>query len=341
MTICYWGGFRGGKKNILHLMRYNQKKFCDITRHTITLYDDKINWIGYTDKRVKKNRLPITCDYTSKITRFYHIEGSKELYSTTRTNDRISNDIGTLAGFIMQSGSSSLNYRLDHSIKFDDDTVMDFVNPKNEGTMLHWKALEHIINKGKWRDTDELPSIKVEDIPDCHLVLPYKRQANLAYEGVHLDDSWNKFRNIVPYKSNLLDMTVAGLYNWRESYKFGINFRKEGTILTYYKKYKKKLWKHLYESVFQFTTDVPKKLNKSGIAFEYFDLDKGDYKKTFGVEKEFGGFRNISHHHIHMIKIAIDKKRARKDYLMYTDIAKEFLEYMGNPKDNREYLPLP
>tara|TARA_Y100001937_G_scaffold9325_1_gene11496 strand:- start:442 stop:1515 length:1074 start_codon:yes stop_codon:yes gene_type:complete len=335
MTICYWGGFRGGKKSILYLMRYNQKKYCVITDHTMTLFDDKVNWMGYSNKRDKKRRVPITWDFTSKITRFYHIEGSNEMYSTTKTQNKVTNELGTLAGFIGKS--AILNFRLGYSIKFDDDTVMQYVNPKNEGTSLHWKALGYITNGGKWTTTDELPRIKVEDIPDCHLVLPYKRQANWAYEGVQLDDSWNKFRNIVPYKSNLLDMTVAALNNWRENFRY----ERDNPFLTFYKEDKQKLWHYLYDLVFRFQLDVPKKLNESGITFEYFDLDKGDHKEVFGVEKEFSGFRNIFHHHINVIKWAIDKKRARKDYFMLRDIAKEFLEFMGNPKDNREYLPSP
>ena len=49
----------------------------------------------------------------------------------------------------------------------------------------------------------------------------------------------------------------------------------------------------------------------------------------------------MTYYYLNEMKQAENKTEARRDYGIYREIAKEFLEYMGNPKDNREYVKQP
>ena len=109
----------------------------------------------------------------------------------------------------------------------------------------------------------------------------------------------------------------------------------ENLCLQWYRTDKQQLWKYLEKMVFTNYHDIPRMLSHSGVKFEYFDMDKDSYKETFMVEREFCGFRNMSYHYINQLKQSKNKKAARKRYSEVKEIATEFIQYMGNPKDNR------
>lgn len=385
MTLCYWGGYRGGKKQMQWLMTYNQKKFCIVLDHSFSIHDNKCHWMGFVNKISDKKRISRSWEYTSNITKYYYKEGEDELCTATNSRRFLCNifdrdlrfkekavkarinsqiykgkkfkpPVGNIRDDAKQGYAqmnvdnktfSIYNYKLNKNIGFDDDSLLKYLDSKYDGTMLQWKAVSHITEPyrgngsklmygAKWYTT-ELPFIKIKDIPDCHLVIPHSYHGNGSFHEFNMSAEWNKFKNIVPYKSNLVDSAVSAMYLWRETH----GYEESNPCINWYQTNKQDLWNHLYKMVFEYYYTVPKRLKDHGIQFEYFDLDKGSYRETFEVPKEFGGFRLMTYYYLNEMKQAENKTEARRDYGIYREIAKEFLEYMGNPKDNREYVKQP
>ena len=90
--------------------------------------------------------------------------------------------------------------------------------------------------------------------------------------------------------------------------------------------------KYLDESIFTEFESAPKKLKQYGIKFEYFDMDKDSYKKTFEIDKDplfrLGGYNLMD-----QLK-NFPTKQTRDRYHRLTDIAKEYVAQCGR-EDNR------
>ena len=194
-------------------------------------------------------------------------------------------------------------------------------DPKLKNTLVHYEA----VKKSK------RSKITVDDVPDCHVLMPCDYNDHLGEEDFYLQD-WNRYRNIVPYKSNLVDSSRNLLDLFDEDKDTSWKERWDNSVFDVYEKDKKTIWKYLDEYVFTKYEDVPKELKKYGIEFEYFDLDKDSYKKTFEIDKD-PLFRLMTYNTMDQLK-NFPTKETRDRYHRLTDIAKEYVAQCGR-EDNR------
>tara|TARA_Y100001937_G_scaffold62585_1_gene85868 strand:+ start:78 stop:1121 length:1044 start_codon:yes stop_codon:yes gene_type:complete len=346
MTICYWGGYSGGKKNVKWLMYYNNKKTCHVHQNKIDITHHKVYWDGYISKKqyrcwdieLNKEILYYNGDNLESVSmtrrqlNYIFYPNAPELYVSC---DLKKDSSGNYYLTDVRKNSHNLidtswvhplqihNYER-KKLQIDKDLAKKYINDPNlKGTFLQWEAVRQHTPKGK--------NIEINDIPECHVILPFYRKANLSFSGIDVSKEWNRYRNIVPYKSNLVDSALNAIDMYADD-KNGVT---ENLCLQWYQTDKQKLWNYLEKMVFTNYQDVPRLLKDNGVKFEYFDMDKDSYKKTFMVEREFSGFRNMTYHYINQIKQSRNKKAARKRYSEVKEIATEFIQYMGNPKDNR------
>jgi len=85
-------------------------------------------------------------------------------------------------------------------------------------------------------------------------------------------DLYKSRKNIVPYKENLIDCFASKLKR-----------AKKRNVLVTYKKDKDVLWRHLDGIVRNFRK-LEKYLQHKGIEITYFNMDRDDYKETFGFK---------------------------------------------------------
>jgi len=327
-------------------MNYNNKKTCSVYEDKILLVQNKVYWDGYIsndhyrcwDIEHNKKLLYYNGDdlqsvsMTKRSLEYIFFPNAPELYVSC---DLKKDSSGNYYLTDVRKNSQNIiddswvyplqihNYER-KKLRINKHLAKKYVNdPSLKGTFLQWEAVRQHPPKGK--------NIEVKDIPDCHLVLPYRRKANDSFFGINISKDWNRFRNIVPYKSNLIDSALNAIDMWAND-KITIT---ENLCLRWYETDKQQLWDYLKKTVFTNYHDIPRRLKNSGVKFEYFDMDKDSYKKTFEVEREFAGFRNMSYHYINQIRQSKNKKAARERYSLVREIATEFIQYMGNPKDNR------
>ena len=80
-------------------------------------------------------------------------------------------------------------------------------------------------------------------------------------------------KNVIPYKENLIDCFASKLKRIK---KFD--------VMTRYEQDKKLIWRHL-DGVVRNLRRIEKYLQHNGIEPVYFNMDRDDYKETFGFEK--------------------------------------------------------
>jgi hypothetical protein len=209
-------------------------------------------------------------------------------------------------------------------------------DPKLKNTWVHHEAVKRSkISK----------MMTIDDIPDCHLLIPQVFLITVLQNKKLEDDTnkfysqdWNRYRNIVPYKSNLVDSArnFLDLFPSKDflDYQKGTSWkdRWDYSVFDVYETDKKTIWKYLDESIFTEFESAPKKLKQYGIEFEYFDMDKDSYKKTFEIDKDplfrLGGYNLMD-----QLK-NFPTKQTRDRYHRLTDIAKEYVAQCGR-EDNR------
>ena len=375
MTICYWGGCHSAKKHLQNLMQINGKKFCLLYDNNIIVEENIIYWHGYLNREDHKKGLNRYWDNDSHTTVLYR--DGDELLSVSRRRRlwgpeasrkfaRLKCDIGyDNEGLKIKNASYPPHALIEHSMhrgvilretkgnlrdgpslkrkvpmNMSEEYAERYKNdPKLKNTWVHHEAVKRSkISK----------MMTIDDIPDCHLLIPqvflitdlqkylkkFEDNTNKFYS-----QDWNRYRNIVPYKSNLvdsarnfldlfpskdlLDYTQKGT-SWKERWDY--------SVFDVYETDKKTLWKYLDESIFTEFESVPKKLKQYGIKFEYFDLDKDSYKKTFEIDKDplfrLGGYNLMD-----QLK-NFPTKEVRDRYHRLTNIAKEYVAQCGR-EDNR------
>jgi len=104
-----------------------------------------------------------------------------------------------------------------------------------------------------WSDTSSLEKTELE----AYVIKTYKSR-----------------KNVIPYKENLVHCFQSKLKMMRKY-----------DVLEEYKKDKGKVWFRLDEIVRSFRR-IEKYLQHNGIEPVYFNLDRDDYKETFGIEKD-------------------------------------------------------
>tara|TARA_B000000557_G_scaffold264332_1_gene269368 strand:+ start:114 stop:1109 length:996 start_codon:yes stop_codon:yes gene_type:complete len=174
-----------------------------------------------------------------------------------------------------------------------------------------------------------LESMKPEMYPEVDTLIPFFLVCNSKGRELPIDEWYKDKRNIVPYKSNLLEMAVKcldGINDFRRGNKWGID------AVQAIKDDKKYVYQYLDDEIIHHHHKIAKRLMKYGIDFEYFDLDKGSYKDTFGLDRTLD--RNIDNPVLFQLKGADDKKKARSRYFQLVDLAQEYLQ-SRNIKDNR------
>jgi len=361
VTICYWGGYHGAKKHVQNLMQFNGKKFCVLFDNSITVEENIVHWHGYLNKEDAKKGMNRYWDNSSYTTILYR--DGDELFSVTRDRRRWERvykfvrfrcniDYDHEEGFKVVDASypphsliqdcihrgvivkgqidkasvsrkKPINMSKEYAEKYKND-------PKLKNTMVHHEA----VKKSKISKM-----ITIDDVPDCHLLIPYDQSGFRPLYGEHEDrivefysQDWNRYRNIVPYKSNLVDsarnfLDVFDFHkktNWKQRWDY--------SVFDAYKADKKAIWEYLDKNVFGEFESAPKKLKEYGIEFEYFDLDKDNYKKTFEIDED-PLFRLGEYNIIDQLK-NVPTKETRDRFHRLTDIAKEYVAQCGR-EDNR------
>jgi len=361
MTICYWGGVNGAKKNLRWLMSYNNKKFAVLFDHTIQIEHNQVHWDGFVTKKAKINRSPRCWDLSRNIEILYYKEGHDDLKRITMQRRDLDFIYSLKKRKETDRNSSPYSMTKGRTFHLPKVTIEpEMIDESLDGTMIQFEAINKIKIEA---DRPNVCRVQVKDIPeDVHLVLSHGNRGagliNPTYTGMNLQDDWNKFRNIVPYKTNLVDRAVNAMDIWTnmsifnsDPIKHKLSLRakdrhdqyvskvKENTqaidLISMLYPTKEKLYEYLDNMVFNYHHSTIQELKDNGIQFEYFNLDNGDYKKTFGVEKEYGGFRNQTLHYLCQMSKAKNKKQARLLYFEIRQIAKEYIASRGNPKDNR------
>ena len=350
--FCYWAGNCGAKKHLQYLMQLNGKKFCLLFDNTIMLEENTVHWHGYLNKKDSKKIINRFWDNDSYQTFFYR--DGDELLSVSRHRRkwerldvprrfRCDIDYNHEEGFKIINACPPPHSLIDHSIhrgavlnsqidhhlsvkrklpkSMSEEYAERYRNdPKLKNTFVHYEA----VKKSK------SSKITVDDVPDCHVLMPY--DLHLGQEDNFYTQDWNRYRNIVPYKSNLVD-SARNLLDLFDEYKeTSWKERWDNSVFDVYETDKKTIWKYLDEYVFTKYEDVPRELKKYDIEFEYFDLDKDSYKKTFEIDKD-PLFRLMTYNTMDQLK-NFPTKETRDRYHRLTDIAKEYVAQCGR-EDNR------
>ena len=353
MTFVYWGGNASAKKHLLRNLSLNNKKYVQADDYKIKLHDHTCHWNGYVRKHDELYRTNECWDITERSSTFYHDKKGK-LVSTYKEHRKLEyvfpvfdvyynieydeNYVPTISYRYppggVTGGAATKIYRPLRPTNNADGEISEVLidskyakrfkkNPPS--SMLHYEAVsQYPPKKGEKKMT-------IDDIPDCHLIIPNSKQAK-AYSGYKLSEDWffqqdwNRYRNIVPIRTDLLDFARINCGS------FGISSpHEENTVLQIYKEEKERIFGHFDHLIAQSQT-MMRKLKKEGISYEFFDIDKGSYKKTFELNKEFGRTSFVPIYH--ELRNCDNKRAARANFQKITEIAKEWLHLRNYPKNN-------
>ena len=352
MTVCFWGGFATGKKQLLHNFKLNNKKFCLVDDYNIKFSDNICHWNGYVNEHDNLNRTSQCWDITERIKILYH--GKTGLCSTYKKSRKLKfvdtfykgyarkkKVLSILKDLVTDTSDEKLRavekiamlpFSSQTLIMDDSYAKMFREDPKYQDTLCHFESLQQLPPE-KWVKK----KISIDDIPDCDLIIPHRNFAS-GYKGWERVDEqffqqdWNRYHNIIPYKSDLVDYARNGIDLFCiEQLRYDTHNLHKHTILEDYQKHKERLWRYLDFVVFG-SDFLQKTLRKAGIKFEYFNLDKDSYKKTYGLEKEFP--RTFCSPTLNDIRNSNHKVTARKNYQKLTEIAEEYVASCGR-EDNR------
>jgi hypothetical protein len=342
MSICYWGGNCGAKKHLQYLMSFNGKKFCILHNNYINIEESIVHWHGYLNKEDSKKIINRYWDKESHQTTLYRdgdellsFSSHRRIWKPVNTPNQLRFDIdydheegfklvnvnypshslikdSIHRGAIFKRRKSTTNMSKEYVERYKND-------PKLKNTMVYYEAV---------KNSKQTKIITVDDVPDCHLLIPYNPHIGRGDRTTAFySQDWNRFRNIAPYKSNLVDAArnMLDVYNRKSSWK-------EKWDNSVFDTDRKKLWRYLDDEVFTKFEAVPRELKKHGIEFEYFDMDKDSFKKTFEIDKD-PLFRLMTYTTMDALK-NFPTKEVRDRYHRLTDIAKEYVAQCGR-EDNR------
>jgi|TARA_B100000508_G_scaffold126465_1_gene111024 hypothetical protein len=201
-----------------------------------------------------------------------------------------------------------------------------YSNLKYADSIAYFSAINSQTNNNR---TGVLEKMRPEYYPEVDTLIPMFLNCNPRGNDLPIDEWYKDKRNILPYKSDLREMVVKlldGFADFRRDTKW-----KEDVIQAI-KDDKKYVYQYLDDEVIHHHHKIARRLMKYGIDFEYFDLDKGSYKDTFGLDRSLD--RNIDNPVLFQLKGADDKKKARTRYFQLVDLAEQYLQ-SRNIKDNR------
>ena len=352
MTFVYWGAFASHKKHLLKCCVLNNKHYVEANDYQIRLFHHTYHWHGYVNRQDEVNRTKLCWDVTERSTTYYHDQNDvlQHTFKENRKLDYVSHlfDINYNfeydenyapvvsyrypPGGITGGADTKIHRPLRPTHNADQDICYVDIskeyaskfkeNPPSD--MVHYETVsKYPPKKGK--------KMTIDDIPDCHLIIPNIKQAK-RFSGYKLSEDWffqqdwNRYRNIVPIRTDLLDFARNSLFN------FGMSSpHEENSVFSAYKENKKKVFGYI-DHLLEQSQDMMKALRKYNISHEYFDMDKGSWKKTFELEKEFTrtAFLPVTYE----LKNCVNKKAARANFHKLTEIAKEWLHTRNYPKNN-------
>mgnify|MGYP001168149988 CR=1 FL=1 len=170
-----------------------------------------------------------------------------------------------------------------------------------------------------------------KDLCDCDVYFP-RPHPQIWYDPfIH---HFKTCRNIVPYKTNILDITIAriNLFESRQTNKtFNVNIK---NVEEAYYLDKNLVWTHLDDFV-RNNRNVEQKLVDNNIPYEYLDLDNHDYRDyvkkdlpPVGVSREGA---NTSPNKTFKIsgKMDYDSNKENERYLFARRISEEYIKERG------------
>ena len=311
--LVYWGGCTGAKRFVKRLLIYNSRDYVE----------------HYPFNIVHAKHI---CHSAPKPLLF----DSK--WDVSRNTDIISSDGTKTTGWEREEDYVSL---LSQTMYGMSSRIFGGITIEPSNFWGHRKKVEGLSNNSSAglgdkfchprkynirKNPKDLVELTVNDIPECHTIFPYHLSAESSFDNVEISDWFSSHTNIVPYKSDLIESTINQLDNWGEHYD-----------VPWWKANKEKIWKHLDLTVFEMWYRVERRLRKFGIKYEYFDLDKDDWAKTFQLERSLP--RQIMHHiYCQMNYLPKEKKKkAYENHRRMTEIAKEYVAQCGR-KDNRLWI---
>ena len=339
--LVYWGGNFAAKKYIKKLLQYNNKPYCMMFDYVITHETGQCHWLGRHARKKRHGRL--IWDRTLEIDILHRYKGTKELHRARR----VTRDVEYVG--ITRDGEVDIKYSEDkgfhlkvltkiphHAIggntlwkplqyrgkelEYDSKDREKFLDLKYKDTLMYFNILKDQRNKD-----GNLDKVTLDDVPECPLLFPHQRQSNFSFDGVEISEKYKEHVNIVPYKSDLVE-------NARNLLDLIGEDHTTLDVFALYKNDKKKIWGHLDKNIFEANYKIAEKLHQANIKFEYFDLDKGDFTKTFHVDKMLS--RLVTHPSVEQMRTLKDKKTARANYKTLTNIAREYVASKGQ-RDNR------
>ena len=296
--FVYWGGQTGAKKFVKELMIYNNKDYVEHYPFHI------VHAKHICHSAPKPLRYDSQWDVSRKADIIFRKKETPNQYTVKTTGWERDTDF-------VNMGLETMN---------PSHRTLGGFSPRMENRYFYRDRFK-IKNKSK-----DLVELSVNEIPECHTIFPYHRLAMYSFDGVKISDWFRSHTNIVPYKSDLVESAINQLDNWGEFYSADAD--------PWWKVHKKQVWDYLDLTVFFTPQKVEERLREAGIAYEYFDLDKDDWAKTFSVQKNLP--RQITHHvYCQMNRLEKDKKKkAYENYRRMTEVAKEYVITKGK-KDNR------
>jgi len=202
---------------------------------------------------------------------------------------------------------------------------------KYKNTQAYFSAINNQSGKCK---TGILEPMSPKYYPkDAHTICPYvlSNRCGDTYRSINrpLDEWFQDQRNIVPFKSDLQEYAVKfldGFGDFRRGTKWGVD------VIQALKDDPKFVYDYLDYNIFTVPRIHAERFKQYNINFEYFDLDKGDYKKTFDLSRTLS--RNLDNPVIHQLRNTKKKKEVLEKYFILYDIAEKYLKTRGR-KDNR------
>ncbi len=326
----YWGAGMCGKLNLKFQHIYGGKSFAYIGQRVVKKTYGKCHLLGY-----KKHK------------QFWDVSMTEECHHKRKDEDtiRIISKETRKLSYLLENINRSFNLRIKeifpltyitpvihkesrftpNQCKLNTKQIKKYIQLKYANTMAYYDCINQHFGSDK---TNILDEIKPKNYPDCNTILPIYLTCLDKKSNKKIDEWYKDQRNIVPYKSDMLEFVVKildTLAEFRKENKYG-----NDVIKAYYDD-RKFVYKYIDEMIDQ-QNKFTRKLVENNIDFEYFDLDKGSYKKTFGLERDL--HRNFDNPVIFQLKNAQDKKKARERYFRLRDIAESYIN-KRNIKDNR------
>ena len=333
----YWGYGACGKTNLEYQHMYGGKSF---------------GWIGEFCARTRVGKVHLTGIQNNK--KWWDLEVTNHVWHKRKDEDKVrvvSNHQRKLS-YILGCCNRSFNMRYVQAFPMNYlDPDLD-AKPKKRGQntlRLNTKGLKKY-SQLKYADTQayfsainnqtgKCPTGILEPMTpkyyptDAHTICPYvlSNRCGDTYLSMNrpLDEWFQDQRNIVPFKSNIHEYAVKfldGIGDFRRGSRWGID------VMQALKDDEKFVFDYLDYNIFTIPRIHAERFKQYNIEFEYFDLDKGDYKKTFDLSRSLS--RNLDNQVIHQLRNTKKKKEVREKYFKLCDVADRYVKSRGR-KDNR------